>query len=119
MIDIYLLLIALMVVYVYDLTDFSQSMLKVLWNYAYKNKPFPEDLRWTDIHPLLKPLECSLCAVWWITLIVSICCGWWSLPVMAYCMFLSFMTPVFNNILLFFREFILKCINTLADYFDL
>lgn len=119
MIDVYLLLIALMVVYVYDMTDFSQSMLRILWRYAYKNKPFPEDLRWTDIHPLLKPLECSMCACWWITLIVSICCGWWSLPIMAYCMFLSYLTPVLNNILEFIRDFIIKAINALADYFDL
>lgn len=114
-----LLLIALMVVYVYDLTDFSQSMLKVLWRYVYKNKPFPEDLRWVDLHPLLKPLECSLCATWWFTFIVSLCCGWFNVYTMAWCMFLSLMTPVFANALMFIREFFLKAINALADYFGL
>ena len=108
-----------MVVYVYDLTDFSQSMFRVLWKYAYKTKPFPEDLQWTSIHPLLKPLECSMCAVWWLTLIVSLCCGMLTLPIVAWCMFLSYMTPVFNNLLVLARDFMLKALEAIANCFDL
>ncbi len=119
MITLYLLLIALMVVFVYDITGFPQAMLRVLWRYAYKTKPFPDDLSWEDLHPLLKICECSLCATWWITLIVSICCGWWSLPIMAYCMFLSFLTPVFRDAMLLFRDFLIQVINGIATYFGL
>ena len=119
MITLYLFLIALMVVYVYDITGFPQEMLKVVWRYAYKTRPFPDDLQWKDIHPLLKICECSLCATWWITLIVSIACGWWSLPIMAYCMFLSFMTPVFKDVMVLVRDFIIEMVNTIATYFGL
>ena len=114
-----LLLIALMIVYVTDLTGFPQSMLEVLWHYAYKDKPMPYDLTWTRIHPLLKICECSTCQTWWVTLIVTICCGWWSVPMMAYCAFLSYMAPVFKDVLLVARDFVTEMINTIATYFGL
>ena len=119
MITLYLFLIALMVVYVYDVTGFPQAMLRVLWRYAYKTKPFPDNLSWEDIHPLLKIFECSLCATWWITLIVSICCGWWSLPIMAYCMLLSYLTPIFKDVMFLVRDFVARMIDAIATYFCL
>ena len=114
-----LLLICLMIVYVTDITGFPQEMLKVVWRYAFKNKPFPEYLTWQDIHPLLKIFECSRCQTWWVTFIVSLCCGWLSVPIAAYCMFLSLMTPVFKDILILVVDFVTRMVNTIADYFGL
>lgn len=116
---LYTFIIALLVVYIYDLTDFSQSMLRVLWRYAYKSKPFPDGLRWSDIHPLLKICECSLCGVWWATLISLPIMGELSLPMVGWCGFLSMMTPVWSNLLILIREWWLKAINVLMDYYGL
>lgn len=116
---LYLFLIALMIVYVTDITGFPQEMLKVVWKYAYKTRPFPEDLQWSDIHPLLKICECSRCQTWWVTFLVSLCCGWLTIPIAAYCMFLSLMTPVFNDLLHLVVDFLSRMIETIADYFGL
>ena len=114
-----LLLIALMIVFVTDLTGFPRSMLEVLWRYAYKNVPMPYDLTWEKIHPLLKVFECSTCQVWWVTLIVTICCGWWSVPMMAYGMLLSYLVPVFRDVLTVVRDFFIQLISVVATYFGL
>lgn len=116
---LYLFLIALMIVYVTDITGFPQEMLRVLWRYAYKTRPFPEGIDWSDLHPLLKVFECSRCQTWWVTFLVSLCCGWLSVPITAYCMFLSFMTPVFKDLLVLVQDFLLRMIETVATYFGL
>ena len=108
-----------MIVFVTDIAGFPQSMLELVWRYAYKSRPFPEDLTWQAIHPLLKICECSLCQTWWVTLIVTICCGWWSVGMMAYCAFLAFLTPVFRDALVLLRDFIGEMISTIATYFGL
>ena len=114
-----LFLIALMIVYVTDISGFPQSMLGVLWRYAYRNRPIPYDLSWSRIHPLFKICECSQCQTWWITLIVTIACGWWSVPMMAYCMLLSFLTPVFKDALVVIRDLMGQLIEVVAAYFGL
>lgn len=119
MITLYLFLIALMIVFVTDIAQFPQSLLEIVWHYAYKSRPMPYDLTWSRIHPLLKIMECSLCQTWWVTLIVSICCGWWSLPIMAYCMFLAYITPILKDALYLARDFVSAMIETIATYFGL
>ena len=114
-----LFFIALMIVFITDLSGFPQSLLEVLWRYAYKTRPMPDDLTWTSIHPLLKIMECSTCQTWWVTLIVTICCGWWSVPMMAYCLLLAYLAPVFKDILILVRDFLTEALNAIATYFGL
>lgn len=114
-----LFLIALMIVFATDIAQFPQSLLEIVWRYAYKSRPFPEDLTWTSIHPALKIMECSLCQTWWVTLIVIICCGCWSVPMMAYCMFLAYLTPILKDFLWVARDFLGEMIATIANYFGL
>ena len=116
---LYTFLIALMVVYVYDLTDFSHSMLEVLWRYAYKSRPFPDELRWVDIHPLLKPLECSRCACWWLTLISLPIMGEFTLPMVGWCMFLSYLTPIIKDVMILLQDIVTRMIESIAYYFGL
>lgn len=116
---LYTFLIALMIVYFTDISGFPGEMLKVLWHYAYQDKPMPYDLTWSKLHPLLKVVECSLCQVWWVTLIVTICCGWWSVPMMAYCALLSFLTPIFKDLLIIIRDFVYRMFDAFTTYFGL
>lgn len=114
-----LFLIALMIVFVTDIAGFPQTLLELVWRYAFKKRPFPELISWTEIHPLLKIMECSLCQTWWVTLIVLIACGEWTLPMMAYCMFLAYLTPVLKDLLILVRDFLAEMIATVATYFGL
>lgn len=114
-----LFLIALMIVFVTDIAGFPQTLLELVWRYAFKKRPFPEYISWTEIHPLLKIMECSLCQTWWVTLIVLIACGEWTLPMMAYCMFLAYLTPVLKDLLVLVRDFLAEMIATVATYFGL
>lgn len=116
---LYLFLIALMIVYVTDITGFPQSMLQVVWQYAYPKVPMPEDLSWEKVRPLLKILECSRCQTWWVTLIVSLCCGWLTLPIAAYCLMLSYLTPLFKDLMVLVLDYLCKLVDTLATYIGL
>ena len=115
----YLFLIALMIVYVTDITGFPQSMLRAVWRFAYPKRPFPDDLSWEQIHPLLKICECSRCQTWWVTLVVSLCCGWLTLPIAAYCLLLSYITPILCDIMVLVLDLITKLLNAITDYFGL
>lgn len=108
-----------MIVYVTDITGFPQSMLRVIWRYAYGKRAFPDDLTWEQVHPLLKICECSRCQTWWVTLIVSLCCGWLTLPIAAYCLLLSYATPIMADIMVLVMDFVTRVLNGIADRLNL
>lgn len=63
----------------------------------------------------LKPLDCSLCAVWWSGLIYIICIGQLSIYLIAYILFLAVMTPVVKDIIVLLRDICIKLINKIYD----
>lgn len=59
----------------------------------------------------IKPFSCSLCMSWWINLIYIICMGMFSIPMVVYILFLSWMTPVVNDIFTLIKEIMMKILN--------
>lgn len=107
MIYLTLLYVALIVVFVVDLSGFSQTVLNVASRIKGR--------RITS----LKPLTCSLCMTWWTTLLVALCLHELTLPVAAYCAALAFASATISNLIIFINEALKKLINALCDLLKL
>lgn len=60
-----------------------------------------------------KPLSCSLCMTWWTGLIYILITGF-SIPMLGYVALLSFLTPIFKDMLLVIRELMQKVLNLIG-----
>lgn len=98
-----LILVALVTIYIVDLSGFTETLLKVIS--AYKGRKITE----------LKPFSCSLCMVWWVCLIYAVIVGNLTIPVVALIALLSLLSVPFGQLLMLIREAILKVINKLMD----
>lgn len=102
-----LLYVALLVVYVVDLSGFSQTVLDIASR--VKGRRISS----------LKPLTCSLCMTWWVTLTVALCTKQLTLPVAAYCAALSFASRTIGEVIIFINEALRKTLDALCRLFGL
>lgn len=98
-----IILVALVTIYIVDLSGFTETLLKVIS--AYKGRKITE----------LKPFSCSLCMVWWVCLIYAVIVGNLTIPVVALIALLSLLSVPFGQLLILIREAFLKVINKLMD----
>ena len=98
-----LILVAMITIYVVDLSGFTDTWLKFLS--AYKGKKITE----------LKPFSCSLCMVWWVCLIYLVTTSQLTLSLVAFTALLSFLSIPMGQILIMLREVILYIINKLMS----
>lgn len=98
-----LILVALVTIYIVDLSGFTETLLKVIS--AYKGRKITE----------LKPFSCSLCMVWWVCLAFLLMSAKLSLPMVAFIALLSFLSAPIGQFLVFLREGLNKVINKLMD----
>lgn len=98
-----LILVALVTIYIVDLSGFTDTWLKVLSHYM--GRKIQE----------LKPFSCSLCMVWWVCLIFSLVTGECSIPVVAFIALLSFLSVPLGQLLMLIREVFLKVINKIMN----
>ena len=99
-----LLLLAAVVVYIVDLSGFTESWRGLL-------------ARLLGVHSLrpLKPFDCGQCMVWWTTLAWALIQHDLNLAVLAYCAALSFLAIVLGNILDTLRETLIYAINKIRN----
>ena len=98
-----LILVALVTIYIVDLSGFTETLLKVIS--AYKGRKITE----------LKPFSCSICMVWWVCLIYAAIVGNLTIPVVALIAFLSLLSVPCGQLLMLIREVFLKVINKLMN----
>ena len=98
-----IILVALVTIYIVDLSGFTETLLKVIS--AYKGRKITE----------LKPFSCSLCMVWWVCLIYAAIMGNLTIPDVALIAFLSLISVPCGQLLMLIREVLLKVINKLMD----
>ena len=98
-----LILVALITIYVVDLSGFTDTWLKFLS--AYKGRKITE----------LKPFSCSLCMVWWVCLAYLVTTSQLTLSLMAFTALLSFLSIPMGQLLVMLREVILYIINKLMS----
>ena len=95
-----LFFVALVVVYIVDLSGFTDS-----WRGALA--------RWLKVPALrpLPPFDCGQCMVWWVTTIWALCCGQLNEAMAVYCAALAFSAIVLGQLLDTIREAFLALIN--------
>ena len=98
-----LILVALVTIYIVDLSGFTETLLKVIS--AYKGRKITE----------LKPFTCSLCMVWWVCLIYAVIVGNLTIPIVALIALLSLLSVPCGQFLILIREAFLKVITKLMD----
>ena len=98
-----IILVALVTIYIVDLSGFTETLLKVIS--AYKGRKITE----------LKPFSCSLCMVWWVCLIYAVIVGNLTIPVVALIALLSLLSVPCGQFLILIREAFLKVITKLMD----
>ena len=98
-----LILVAMITIYVVDLSGFTDTWLKFLS--AYKGRKITE----------LKPFSCSLCMVWWVCLTYLVTTSQLTLSLVAFTALLSFLSIPMGQILVMLREVILHIINKLMS----
>lgn len=84
--------IAVVVVYIVDLSGFTQSWRGVL------SRLLKGELR------RLKPFDCSLCLTWWVLLILSLVQGEFNAGMLAYIALLSFAADIIGQALRLLKE---------------
>ena len=98
-----LILVALVTIYVVDLSGFTDTWLKFLS--AYKGRKITE----------LKPFSCSLCMVWWVCIAFLLMSAKLTLPLVAFSALLSFLSIPMGQILVLLRELMLCIVNKLMS----
>lgn len=98
-----LLLVSAIVIYIVDLSGFTQT-----WKDALGKLLGGKVGR-------LRPLDCSLCMVWWSGLIYAYIVGELSLQITAYVAGLSLMSVPIGQLLMLVRELINKIINLIMQ----
>ena len=98
-----LILVALVTIYIVDLSGFTETLLKVIS--AYTGRKITE----------LKPFSCSHCMVWWVCLTYAVIVGNLTIPVVALIALLSLLSVPCAQLLILIREAFLKVINKLMN----
>lgn len=98
-----LLLVALVTVYIVDLSGFTDS-----WRAGLASV-----LKIKSLRPL-RPFDCGKCMTWWLCLLYALCVGELSLGTVAFSALLSFLSIPIGQILIFIRETLLWFINKIT-----
>lgn len=105
-----LLLLACVVVYVVDLSGWTDTWLKALSRFTTRRGyPAVKELR---------PFSCSLCMVWWICLLYALLRKNFTLPVVAYIAGLSFLSITLRELFIFIRETLTNAIANLNKWLN-
>lgn len=99
-----ILLLAVVVVYIVELSGFTDAWRAGMARF----------LRVKSLRPL-PPFDCGKCAVWWSGVIYAIATHNFTLPVLAYCAALSFLSVTLSSVMIFINEAINAVINNVSD----
>ena len=97
-----LILVALITIYIVDISGFTDS-----WRNALS--------RWLNLEQMkpLPPFDCSLCMTWWVCLVYALCVGQISLGTIAFSALLSHLSNPISSALIFIREWMTWLVNKL------
>lgn len=98
-------IVALIVVYVVDVSGFTDSWRALL---ARILRIQPEHLR------PIKPFDCGLCMTWWVCLLYPLFAGGFSLLTVAEAALLSNLSIPIGQVLVFLREALAKLIDIIT-----
>ncbi len=112
--DIYLTLfiLCLIVVNLVDLSGFIDTLKRWIWKWVFNGKKEYRDFDF-------RPFECSYCMTHHVCVLWALFTGQFTVLVYLYILFLSYLTPIFKDIILFIRDLLIKIIDELYYIFKL
>lgn len=99
-----LILVALVTIYIVDISGFTQS-----WRAGLAHLLHARDLK------PLPPFDCSLCMTWWVCIIFLLVSGRCSLPLVAFSALLSHLSVPIGQLLILVREAFTRLIDKLLE----
>ena len=102
-----LLCIAVIVVFVVDISGFPDTLKKVYWRWLFKDKPYKEFQ--------FKLIDCSLCLTHHICLLFALITGQFSLLVWMYICGLAMAAKCIKGLLVLISDMIIKAENKIED----
>lgn len=111
MILINLLLISLIVVFIVDISGVVDNLKSGIKWLLTKGKMSGSEYR-------LKPLDCSLCMIFWICLIYLLIIGKFTLPYIAFTCLLATFSAILKNTILLLEDIINKIIQLIYKLID-
>ena len=103
-----LLLIALIVVFIVDISGAIDSFKQLISWIITKGKISTDNYR-------LKPLDCSLCSTFWSGLIYLLYTGTFSIPYFAFVCLLAYFSEYFKSTILLVGDIFVKIINMIYN----
>ena len=100
----HLLLVALITIYIVDISGFTQSWRSALAGFLKMDEKNMRELT---------PFDCGLCMTWWVCLIYALCVGQFHLGTIAFSALLSHLSNPLGEVMIFIREWITWTINKL------
>ena len=97
-----LLLVALVTIYIVDISGFTESWRAWCANRLHISKMKP-----------LPPFDCGKCMTWWVCLIYALCVGQISVGTIAFAALLSHLSNPIGEGLIFIREWMIHIIDRL------
>lgn len=101
-----LTLLAIVIVYIVDLSGFTQVWRGLLASLLDINEAKMKSI---------KPFDCSQCMTWWSCIIYSLIMGEFTLLTLAYIAILALFSFPIGQFMLFLYELVTKVINTLMS----
>lgn len=101
---IQLLLVAFIVIFIVDLSGFTDTLLDIL-----------SKVKGHRVESL-RPFTCSLCMTWWCCLIWSLCSGHFTLSVIAFSAALATLSFPLTQVFIFIREGLNRLVAVLAKW---
>ena len=102
-----LLLMSLTVIYIVDVSGFTQSWRSALARWLGRSE--------SALRPL-PPFDCGKCAAWWGGVIYAIAAGCLTLPVLAWCALLSCLSITMQQGFIFIRELLNMVFRVLINF---
>lgn len=107
-----LLFIAVIVVVITDLSGFIDSLKHLIWKFTWGDK---REFRDFD----MRPIGCSFCTFHWIGLIYLLISGEFTLLTYMVVVLMSLFTPIFKDIMILAKDFSMKIIDVIYEFFGL
>lgn len=107
-----LLLLAIIVVSITDLSGFIDTLKHWIWKWVWRDKREYRDFS-------IKPIGCSYCSLHWTGLIYLIITNQFTLLFYAYLLFLCYMTPIIKDCLQMVKDICIRILDMLYTYLEL
>lgn len=107
-----LFIIACIIVFITDLTDFPSSVKKAISYITTKGRIVKDEYR-------LHLIDCSLCQIFWTGLIYLLCIGEFNIFYIGFVCLLSCFSNVIKNYILLIEGILTKISKTIEDFLGL